>query len=258
MMTQWGRRDLIEAYRLPETQVCVVPGASVLSAYAEPSTEDIMRIRREHGLPDTFALFPAQTFPHKNHLALLEALAIARDRHGVRIPIVASGHQNDFFAQIVRRADSLALRDQVFFVGFLPEIDLRALYRSARCLVFPSAFEGWGLPVVEAFTEGIPVACADATSLPEVAGGAALLFPPNDTSLMADSIVRLWTDAELRAELVRKGRARSGQLSWTRTARMFRAHYRRISGRPLDEGDESLIAESFGRRAQVPSLTSDR
>jgi glycosyltransferase involved in cell wall biosynthesis len=248
MMTHWGRRDLIHAYGLPDDQVCVVPGASVLSAYPAPSTEDVLRIRREHGLPATYALFPAQTFPHKNHLVLLDALAVARDRHGVRIPLVATGHQNSFFASIAKRADALALRDQVFFVGFVAPRNLRALYRSARCLVFPSVFEGWGLPVVEAFAEGVPVACADATSLPEVADGAALLFPPYDASVMADIIVRLWTDDAIRTELVDKGCARIASLTWERTARIFRAHYRRIARVPLTGPDEALVAESFGRR----------
>jgi glycosyltransferase involved in cell wall biosynthesis len=198
-------------------------------------------------LPETFILFPAQTFPHKNHLVLLEALAVARDRRGIAIPLVMTGHQSRFFAQIVKRAESLALRDQIFPIGFVPPSDLRAIYRSAKCLVFPSAFEGWGLPVVEAFAEGVPVACSDATTLPEVAAGAALLFPPRDASLMANAIVRLWTEPSLCADLVQKGRIRTAQLSWTQTARLFRSHYRRITGRPLSEDDESMIAESFGQ-----------
>jgi glycosyltransferase involved in cell wall biosynthesis len=247
MMTHWGRRDVMDAYALPDDRVCVVPGASVLSAYPAPSTEDVLRIRHEHGLPTRYALFPAQTFPHKNHLALLDALADARDRHGVRVPLVATGHQNGFFAQIAKRADALALRDQVFFVGFVAPSDLRGLYQSARCLVFPSIFEGWGLPIVEAFAEGVPVACADATSLPEVADGAALFFPPGDTSAMADAIVRLWTDDALRTQLVHRGRARAASLTWERTGRIFRAHYRRIARVPLGADDHALIAESFVR-----------
>ncbi len=249
--THWGRRDLIDAYELPDERVCVVPGASVLSAYAAPSADDFSRVRREYGLPETFILFPAQTFPHKNHLVLLEALAVVRDRHGVRVPLVTTGFQNDFFPQICAHADSLGLRSQTHFLGFVPPGDLRALYQSARCLVFPSAFEGWGLPVVEAFAEGVPVACSDATTLPEVAAGAALLFPPDDVAAVADSVIRLWTDAALREKLARKGRERASELSWTHTARIFRAHYRRIAGRALGDTDETLVAESFGRPGVV-------
>ena len=251
--TRWGCRDLVEAYRLPRDRVCVVPGASVLSAYPAPGPEDIVRVRRAYELPETFVLFPAQTFPHKNHLVLLDALAVARDRDGIRIPLVMTGHQSGFFEQIVRRAESLGLRDQVFAVGFVPPSDLRAIYRSARCLVFPSAFEGWGLPVVEAFAEGVAVACSDATTLPEVTAGAALLFPPYDASLMARAIVRLWTEPGLRAELVQKGRTRAARLSWTRTARAFRSHYRRITSRPLSDDDASMIADSVGCDTTDPS-----
>ncbi|HEX5071736.1 MAG TPA: glycosyltransferase family 1 protein [Gemmatimonadaceae bacterium] len=246
MMTRWGKEDLTRRYELPRAKVCVVPGASVLDAYAEPTPTDIDAARARLELPDQFAFFPAQTFPHKNHLMLLEALAIARDRMGVTIPLVASGYQNEFFPRIARRMSDLRLEPQVRFVGFVSPVELRALYRLARCMVFPSAFEGWGLPVVEAFHEATPVACADATSLPEVAGDAALLFPVDSPAGMAEQLVRLWRDEKLRADLIARGRSRATALSWTRTARIFRAHYRRIAGRQLDETDSALIAESCG------------
>jgi glycosyltransferase involved in cell wall biosynthesis len=175
---------------------------------------------------------------------LLEALAIARDRMGITIPLVASGHQNEFFPRIAQRIGELGLESQAQFVGFVSPVELRALYRLARCVVFPSRFEGWGLPVVEAFHEGTAVACADATSLPEVAGDAALLFRADSPAGMAEQLVQLWRDEGLRAELIARGRSRAAALSWTRTARIFRAHYRRIAGRQLDEEDNALIKES--------------
>jgi glycosyltransferase involved in cell wall biosynthesis len=258
MMTHWGRRDILKAYDLPDDRVCVVRGASVLSAYPVPSEDDVARVRRHWRLPELFAFFPAQTFPHKNHLRLLEALAIARDQHGVTIPLVSTGLKNDFFAEVAARANDLALTGQVHFLGFVPPLDLRVLYRSARCLVFPSTFEGWGLPVVEAFSEGLPVACADATSLPEVANGAALLFPPHDANLMANAIARLWTDDSLHRRLAERGHARAGELSWTRTARVFRAHYRRVAGRLITADDQALIDESFGRANRPITASADR
>jgi glycosyltransferase involved in cell wall biosynthesis len=177
---------------------------------------------------------------------LLEALAIARDRTGITIPLVASGYQNEFFPRIAQRVSELRLQTQVRFVGFVTPVELRALYRLARCMVFPSSFEGWGLPVVEAFHEGTAVACADATSLPEVAGDAALLFPADSPAGMAEQLVRLWRDERLRADLIARGRSRAAALSWTRSARIFRAHYRRIAGRQLDDTDYELLKESCG------------
>jgi glycosyltransferase involved in cell wall biosynthesis len=244
MMTHWGRDDIAEKYALPRDKVCVVPGASVLAAYPTPAAHDLERVRVKYGLPETFAFFPAQTFPHKNHLTLLDALAVARDQHGVRIPLVATGHQNDFYETISARSERLGLADQVRFVGFVDPVEIRALYRLARCMVFPSRFEGWGLPVTEAFHEGVPVVCADATSLPEVAGDAALLFPPDDASQLAEQLIRLWTDPDLRVTLVARGRARAARLSWHGTARIFRAHYRRVAGRPLSDEDDTLLAAS--------------
>jgi glycosyltransferase involved in cell wall biosynthesis len=111
-------------------------------------------------------------------------------------------------------------------------------------MVFPSSFEGWGLPLVEAFHEGTPVACADTTSLPEVAGDAALLFPIDSPVAIAEQLVRLWRDDALRARLSTLGRARAATLSWTRSARVFRSHYRRIADRQLNDEDRELLSES--------------
>jgi glycosyltransferase involved in cell wall biosynthesis len=244
MMTQWGKADITAQYGIPSTKVCVVPGASVLHAYAEPTQADIDTMHARIALPDAFAFFPAQTFPHKNHLILLQALAVARDRMGTTIPLVASGYQNEFFPRIAQRATELGLDSQIRFVGFVRPVELRALYRMARCMVFPSSFEGWGLPIVEAFHEGTPVACASSTSLPEVAGDAALLFPIDSPVAMAEQLVRLWRDDALRARLIALGRARAASLSWTHSARVFRAHYRRLGGRQLNAEDRQLLNES--------------
>jgi glycosyltransferase involved in cell wall biosynthesis len=231
LMTTWGQRDVVDAFQLPPEKVRVVPGASVLSAYPEPTTDDMQRTAIKYALPDAFAFYPAQTFPHKNHLALLDALALLRDEHGLAVPLVSSGMKNDHYAAIERRVGELRLADQVRFLGFVSPIELRALYRLARCLVFPSTFEGWGLPMVEAFEEGLPVACSDATSLPEVAGGAAVLFSPYDPRAIAGGVRQVWTDDALRARLVERGRARARELTWARSAAMFRSLYREIGGR---------------------------
>jgi glycosyltransferase involved in cell wall biosynthesis len=244
MMTRWGRNDVVEKYALSRDKVCVVPGASVLAAYPTPSAHDLERVRAKYVLPESFAFFPAQTFPHKNHVTLLDALAVARDQFGVRIPLVATGYQSDFYETIRARAEHLGLAHQVWFVGFVDPVEIRALYRLARCMVFPSKFEGWGLPVTEAFHEGVPVVCANATSLPEVVGDAALLFPPDDPRRLAEELIRLWADSDLRATLIARGRARAAGLSWDTTARIFRAHYRRIAGRPLSEEDAALVMAS--------------
>ena len=141
-----------------------------------------------------------------------------------------------------RRVGELGLAGQVAFTGFLGPSELKAVYRMARLVVFPSRFEGFGMPVVEAFRLGVPVACSNATSLPEVAGDAALLFDPGDPDAVAAAIRRLWTDEALRAELVGRGRERVRQFSWDEVARRCRALYRMVGLRPLDEADRALLA----------------
>ncbi len=241
--SEWGRRDLIAQYGVPSEKIEVIPVAPPTAEYASPSQEQCEDVRRRHGLPEAFAFYPAQTWPHKNHLALFAALRILRDR-GERVPLVCSGRQNDFFPTIERRAKDLGLADDVAFLGFVAPVELQALYRLCRCVVFPTKFEGGGFPLLEAFHAGAPIACSNATLLPEQAGDAAVLFDADKPDAIAAAIERLWTDEELRRTLVERGRERVRGFSWDRTARLFRAHYRRVAGAPLTEDDRALLAAS--------------
>jgi glycosyltransferase involved in cell wall biosynthesis len=241
-MTSWGKRDFIANYDLPPEKVTVVPGGSVLREYPPPTDRDIGELRSRLSLPESFLLYPAQTWPHKNHMRLLEALASIRDEHGVGIPLVCPGKQTDHYGQIQDLIGSLGLEPLTRFPGFVSPLELRALYGLATGLVFPSLFEGWGLPVCEAFDAGLPVASSTATGLPDVVGDAGLMFDPDDTHGMAAEVLRLWQDAGLRASLRERGRERAALFSFDRTARLFRAHYRRIGQRSLSEEDRILLA----------------
>lgn len=240
--TDWQKRDLIKHYELPEEKVQVVAAAPVLSAYPTPSAEDLIGTRRKFSLPPRFVFYPAQTWAHKNHLGLLEALAVLREQHGLTVPLVSSGKLNDFYPRIEEEVRRLKLDDQVQFLGFVSPLELQCLYRLSRAMIFPTLFEGFGLPLLEAFLAGVPTACSNATSLPQQAGDAAIIFDPQNLKEMADAVRRLWTDDELCRTLVERGRERVRLFSWDRTARLFRAHYRRITERPLSEEDRALLA----------------
>jgi glycosyltransferase involved in cell wall biosynthesis len=242
MMTSWGKDDLVSKFGVPPDNVAVVPWASVLASYPAPSDSDLAALRDRLNLPEKFVLFPAQTWEHKNHLRFLDALAILRDKHGLEVTAVCPGKHSDHFPEVERRLRDLGLADVTQFPGFVSPLELRSLYTLATALVFPSLFEGWGLPVSEAFWIGLPVACSAIPSLVDVAGDAALTFDPHSPEQIADSVMRLWNDPPLRESLAEKGKKRAGQFSFDNTARLFRAHYRRIAGRRLSSEDRDLLA----------------
>jgi glycosyltransferase involved in cell wall biosynthesis len=241
-MTSWGRRDFIESFGLAEDKVWVVPGASVLLSYPSSTPQELERMRARLGLPDSFLLYPAQPWRHKNHEGLLEALAAVRERTGTTIPLVCSGAAPHAYARIRDRARDLGLDASTHFPGFVAPKDLRGLYELATAMVFPSRFEGWGLPICEAFSMGLPVAASSATGNPGLVADAGLIFDPDDVGQIADAAQRLWESEELRRELAERGRERGARFSWELTARLFRAHYRRVGGRSLAEEDRILLA----------------
>jgi glycosyltransferase involved in cell wall biosynthesis len=238
VMTEWGRSDVCSWAGLARERVAVVPWAPAAGLTASPGASGGGMAA---DLPERFLLYPAQTWPHKNHKKLLEAIWLLRTR-GFRVSLVCTGRRNDYYPEIERRVNELGLSDAVRFTGYVSDADLAALYGRATALVFPSLFEGWGLPVVEAFQFGLPVACSAVTVLPEVAGGAAVFFDPEDTGDIADAIVRILSDDALRRDLSERGHRRAEALSWARTARIFRAIYRRMTGRDLSDEDRALLA----------------
>ncbi len=242
--SEWTRQDVMRQYGLPQEKVVVAPLAPPTETMAPPSAEELALVRRKFELPEAFLFYPAQTWPHKNHLGLLEALALLGERRGLRPALVCSGRQNNFFPVIAERARTLGLENQVRFVGVVSRRELASLYTLCRAVVIPTKFEAVSFPLWEAFLAGAPAACSNVTSLPEQAQDAALQFDPDDAEQMAEALGRLWTDGELRAELVERGRRRVAKLSWERTARLFRAHYRRLAGRALEAADEELLAEA--------------
>lgn len=238
----WIKRDLVAQYQLPEDRIAVIPLAPVLDSYSTPTEAEIAATAAKMRLPKDFGFYPAQTWPHKNHIGLLRAIKDVRDRTGQSVPMVFSGFQNSHFPNIEKVVRELKLGDAVHFVGFVTPTELRCLYQLARCVVIPTKFEAASFPLWEAFIAGAPAACSNVTSLPEQAGDAALIFDPDSTSSMSECIQRLWNDEDLRRSLARRGRERVSSFTWSRTVRTFRAHYRRLAGRALSSEDVDLLA----------------
>ncbi len=243
-----SRRDLVELYGVPPARVAVTPLAA--DEHFQPIAEATIleAVRRKYALPEHFVLYLGSNKPHKNLARLIQAWSLilspqssAPNRqsaigaaHGPpprgNRQLVIAGHWDPRYPQAQQRATELGLEESVRFLGDVSEADLPALYNLATIFAFPSLYEGFGLPPLEAMACGTPVVCANTSSLPEVVGEAALLFDPLDLQAMAATIAQALSDASLRAALGARGLARARLFSWERTARETLAVYREAMG----------------------------
>ena len=192
--------------------------------------------RRRKGLPERFILFLGTLEPRKNLVRLIDAYALWRKtaypagRGGSSsVPaLVIAGGKGWFYDQIFARVTKLGLANDVLFPGFVPGKELPWFYRAAELFVYPSLFEGFGLPVLEALACGTPTIASATSSLPEVAGDAALLVNPEDTRDLADAMGQVLSNPALAAQLRAVGPSRARQFSWTRTAIATTAVYRAV------------------------------
>jgi glycosyltransferase involved in cell wall biosynthesis len=235
VVDEWTRRDVLAHLDIPESRVFVAPFGPTWSAAPPPDETEIQSLRQRHNLPQSFAYYPAQTWPHKNHLRLLEALHLLK-AGGLQIHVVCTGHRNDHFQAIQAKVVELGLEDQVRFLGVIPQPDVHGLYRAARMTVVPSLFEGGpGIPVLEAMALGSPLAASTACGIPDAVGDAALLFDGLNVAEMAQAMKRLWLDPNLRQDLAARGLARSATCTWERAARTYVEVYAEARQRWLRE-----------------------
>ena len=212
-ISDFTRQTLIDRLGVQPERVTTIPLAA--GGVFVPEPDDDERRRARYGLEGcTYLYFPAHTWHHKNHRTAVEALRILRDAHGLKPLLVCTGEPREAQAEIDALVASAGLSSQVRFLGYVPQEDVAALYRGAAALVFPSLFEGFGMPVLEAMASGCPVVCSNSTSLPEIAGGAALLCAPRDAEAFAAALARVLKDADLRADLRQRGRDRAACYSW--------------------------------------------
>lgn len=239
--SHWARRDIISRLGLAPGSVHAIMRGAPLDLY---ETEHVTpaAVRQSLQLPPMFCLYPAQTWPHKNHKRLLEAIAHVRDRHNERIHLVCTGRQNEFWPEIAARIRELGLDQLVTFLGFVPASYLRALYQLARFLIYPTLFEGGGIPVLEAFSQGVPLACSAIASLSEQTSDAALLFDPLSVEGIAAALRRMHHDDDLREQMRERGRVQAQHFKWDTAARHYRALYRLVARQPLVEEDRALLA----------------
>jgi glycosyltransferase involved in cell wall biosynthesis len=249
-VSESSKRDIIRFFDTPPEKVDVIYNAYDERFALEPREDDVVRVRERYQLQDPFVLYAGNVKPHKNLERLIEAFQIVRSRGFDHLKLVLTGDEISRYAALRRAVHRHQLYKYVRFLGFVPEDTLAVMYRLAAVFVFPSLYEGFGLPPLEAMASGTPVVTSNASSLPEVAGDAALLVDPYDPEAIADGVVRVLTDADLRAELRRKGLARARQFSWGEAARRVRDIYREVAKAPAaaSAGARAVRSETSGTR----------
>jgi glycosyltransferase involved in cell wall biosynthesis len=184
------------------------------------------RLAERLSLPERFLVYPANLWPHKNHERLVDALAAAGD---LDLHLVLTGEDYSRAPVLAERAQGAGVGDRVHHLGYLQPGDVPALLRAATAMVFPSLYEGFGSPPLEAMACGCPVACSTSGSLAETVGGAALTFDPRSTEAITDAIGRVSADSELRGQLRAAGLERARMFSWRAAAERHRAIYERAA-----------------------------
>ena len=210
------KRDLESFARVDPGRIRVIHNGADLERFS-PRDRNAAKsaVAAELGLPPDFLLYIARLeHPGKNHVRLLEAFASLKRDTGLPHKLVLVGSRWNGTELIEAKVKELGLGREVIFPGFVPNETLPALYTAADAFVFPSLFEGFGIPVLEAMACGTPVCASNVSSIPEVVGEAGLLFEPRDPKAIADSMHRLLTDPSLRKDLVQRGLAQAARFTW--------------------------------------------
>ena len=209
---EFTKNELIESYRVPAEKVTVVyPGVDP-NAFYPRSEKEKEEIKKKYGITKPFLLFLGTLEPRKNVPAILKAYAGLKDRK--KFNLVLAGKKGWLSEEIFRTVADLGLEEDVVFTGYVPEEDRPKLMSAAEVFVFPSFFEGFGMPVVEAQACGTPVVTSNTTSLPEAAGDGGVLVDPRDVGAIGGAIARILSSPSLRDELSRKGLKNSRRFRW--------------------------------------------
>jgi glycosyltransferase involved in cell wall biosynthesis len=237
------RRDLLRLHGLAPERVSVVHEAASPAFRPIGDRVRLDSIRAKYGLPDRFILYVGTIEPRKNLARLIDAFAQARHR-GLTHDLVCVGPYGWSSRDLTGRIELLGLSRHVHFTGYVPFEDLPVIYNLGELFVFPSLYEGFGLPVVEAMASGIPVLTANTSSLVEIAGDGAETVDPTNTEALGEAIYGLLTDEPRRRDLAQRGWQRSRAFSWSQTAKDMLAVYQRAAGKTIAAPAATTTAEA--------------
>ena len=230
-LSEHTRRDIIETYGIDAERIRAIPLAAPSHFGPVHDNRELQRVRHTYGIDGDYILSVGSIQPRKNLARLVRAYASLRGKNSAyTLPkLVLVGKCAWLYDETLRALDETGVRDAVVLTGYVPQADLPALYSGALCFVYPSYFEGFGLPPLEAMKCGAPVIVGNKTSLPEVVGDAALTVDPFDVEAIASAMKRLINDLDLRRDLSVKGKTRAKSFDWRETARKTLAIYEEVA-----------------------------
>jgi glycosyltransferase involved in cell wall biosynthesis len=226
-ISECTKKDAIRLYGIEEAKIRVIHGG--VNPFFRPVSPDTAEaVRHRYNLPNHYILYVGTIEPRKNLVTLLEAYRALRNRDA-EIKLVIAGRkgwrQEEFFRKLLKTG----LEHDIVFTGFVPDQDLPAVYTMADVFAFPSLYEGFGLPVLEAMACGTPVVCSNTSRLPEVAGNAAVLVSPQDVRGWIEALNKILKSDELRTDLHQRGLRQAAGFTWESTARKTCDVYRQVS-----------------------------
>lgn len=234
-LSEHTRRDVIDTYGIDPERITAIPLAAAGHFSPVEDYRELQRVRHNYGIDGQYILSVGSIQPRKNLARLVNAYASLRGKYAeAELPkLVLVGKCAWLYGETMRALEQTRLTQSVILTGYVPESDLPALYSGALCFVYPSYFEGFGLPPLEAMKCGAPVIVGNQTSLPEVVGDAALAVDPFDVSAIASAIESLVKDSDLRRELSVKGRMRAETFDWRETARRTLQIYEQVGKKAI-------------------------
>ena len=226
------KQDIIRFCDVNAEKVRVIRPPRPFEGLPPVSEDEKNQVKSKYRLPDTFAFYPAMMWEHKNHIRLLQAMKQIAQRNKP-VHLVCTGTPGPFSSQVMAKIEELGLTEYVHVLGYVQYSELRAIYALGEFFIFPSLYEGIGMPVYEALAMGCPAACSNIVGFSDVLGDAGLIFDPSEVDEIADAMYRLATEPELRAKFKEEGPKRLEGYSWKRFAQEYVEAYEFATGKDM-------------------------
>jgi glycosyltransferase involved in cell wall biosynthesis len=226
------KEDLLKYFRLPDARVVVIPVPYSQCVFADSTSTESAELSAKYRDLGRYFLYPAQTWRHKNHLGLIDAFERVCLRSAEPLRLVCTGVKNEFYQEIKERIDRSAVRDFIHFLGVVPQVDLKWLYRNSLSVVVPSLYEAGSFPLIEAMQLEVPVLCASTTSLPATIGDNRFVFDPRDSEQMASLMLKMASDQEYRQQGIYNSKMRMETLRQIKVGPLVEELWRTTLERP--------------------------